>query len=192
MRTARPPLALPAADQWLLPLFFGAHALVTGWLIQALGIQAPRYLAIPWIFLVAFCLSMIPAVRRHLTVGPVVWRLAPALLYAGVISLASSVSPTPTANISGKIFHPIIFAGLAFLGHLAAQDGSAPRPRWQRLAWVALACVAFGLADELHQSFVPGRFCRAADMGLDALGVAAGTLVYLATYALATRLPHRV
>jgi len=53
------------------------------------------------------------------------------------------------------------------------------------------ACVAFGIADELHQSFVPRRACTALDVGLDALGATAGTLVYLATHALVTRLHRR-
>ena len=62
------------------------------------------------------------------------------------------------------------------------------RPRWRRLVGVALACVAFGVADELHQRFVPNRASTALDVGLDALGTAVGTLVYLVTHVLVSRL----
>jgi VanZ family protein len=160
----------PYPDQWILPLQ-----------------------TFPWIFAAAFAASLVPAARRRMTAGPLPWRLLPVLVYAAVISLASSVNPSAPTGVSGKVFHPVVFAGLAFLAQLAAHSGAAPRPRprWRRLIWVALACMAFGIADELHQSFVPHRTCTALDMGLDALGAVAGTLTYLATHALVTRLTPR-
>lgn len=181
-------LAPPNPGQWILPLFFFANATLTAWLIGVLGVQAPVYHSFPWIFGAAFALSLVPAARRRMTAGPMVWRLVPVGVYALVITLASSVSPAATTKISSNVFHPVEFAGLAFLAQLAAHGGAVPRPRWHLLLWVALACVAFGVADELHQSFVPNRSSTALDVGLDALGTAAGTLAYLVTHALVNRL----
>lgn len=45
--------------------------------------------------------------------------------------------------------------------------------RNRRAAWLALLAVsAFGVTDEFHQSFVPGRSCSAADWVADTLGAA--------------------
>ncbi len=175
-------------DQWLLPLFFAANAALTGWLIGALGVKAPLYFRLPWIFGAACALTLIPAVRRRITVGPLPWRLLPVLVYALVISMASSVNPSATSSVEGNVFHPVEFAGLAFLAQLAVHGGVTPRPNWRLMLWAALGCVAFGVLDELHQSFVPRRACTALDVGLDALGTLAGTLVYLAMHTLAARL----
>jgi VanZ family protein len=182
------PPATPNPAQWILPLFFAANAALTAWLIPALGVKASLYQTFPWIFGAAFAVSLIPAARRQMTHGSLVWRLTPVGLYAIVISLASSVNPSVTAGVQSNVFHPVEYAGLAFCAQLAAHGGASRRPRWGRILWVALACVAFGVADELHQSFVPRRACTALDVGLDTLGAAAGTLVYLATHHLVTRL----
>jgi len=181
----------PNPAQWIIPLFFLANAAVTAWLIRALGVGAPVYHSFPWIFGVAFVLSLVPAVRRQMTEDPMALRLVPAGVYALVISLASSVSPAATTSIRSDIFHPAEFAGLTFLAQLAAHGGAAKRPRWRRLIGAALVCVAIGVADELHQRFVPNRACAAQDVGLDALGAIIGTLAYLATHAIVVRLSTR-
>lgn len=177
--------------QWILPLFFLANAAVTAWLIGVLGVRAPMYHSFPWIFGAAFVLSLVPAARHRMTADPFIWRLVPVGVYALVITLASSVSPAASTKLSSNVFHPVEFAGLAFLAQIAAHGGAEPRPRWRRLLWVALACVAFGAADELHQRFVPGRDSAVADVGLDALGTVFGTLVYLVTHVLVRRLSQR-
>jgi len=181
----------PTPDSWLLPLFFGANAALTAWLIHALGVRDPLYHSFPWIFGAAFVGSLIPSARRLMTAGPLVYRLVPAGVYALVITLASSGNPSPSTSVTSKIFHPVEYAGLAFLAQLAAHGGAAARPRGRRIIWVLLACVAVGAADELHQYFVPNRTSALRDVGLDALGAAAGTLVYLATHALVIRLSPR-
>jgi len=122
---------------WVLPLFFGANAALTAWLIPALGVRAPLYQTFPWIFGAVFAMSLIPAARRHMTAGPPIWRLAPVVVYAAVISLASSVNPSATTGVEGNVFHPVEFAGLAFCAQLAAHKGAAPRPQWRRMIWVA-------------------------------------------------------
>lgn len=179
---------IPHPDQWILPLFFLANAIVTGWILDLLEVKTPLYLTLPYIFAVAFCLVLIPTVRQRIATGPPSWRLIPPLLYAVVISLASSVHPVGTTGVEANFFHPVEFAGLAFLAQLAAHGGLIPRPRQRLLLAVALACVAFGVADELHQSFVPRRVTSATDVGLDAFGIAAGTLVYLAAHRLTSAL----
>jgi VanZ family protein len=39
------------------------------------------------------------------------------------------------------------------------------------------AGIAYAVTDEIHQSFVPGRYASALDVAIDAVGVVAGVLV---------------
>lgn len=167
--------------RWLLPLFFGAHVLVTAVLIPLLRVQDPLYQAIPWVFGAAFGLSLLPPVGGRLVTGGLAWRISPVALYAVVISLASSVNPRSSAGVSGNVFHPIEYAGLALLAQLLAHPRPAAPLRPARLGAVVLACAAFGALDELHQSFVPRRTAAFEDLLLDTLGALAGTALFVAS-----------
>lgn len=163
---------------WLLPLFFAAHVVVTAILIPRLGVRDPLYRAIPLVFGVALLLTLLPPLGRRLRSGSAPWRIAPVLVYAGVITLASSVVPYPAPSLSTNGFHAVEYAGLALLAQLMAhRDPAAPLRLW-RLGAVALGCVGFGALDELHQHFVPGRIASLGDLGLDALGVLLGTALF--------------
>lgn len=73
--------------------------------------------------------------------------------------------------------HVVVFGFLAVLWKVALtpRDGSYPQVRW----WYAFAIAAlYGVSDEVHQHFVPGRFCRWQDVVSDAVG-AAGALLAL-------------
>jgi VanZ family protein len=171
----------------MLPLFFAAHVVVVAVLIPVLGVADPLYRSFPWIFAGATVLSLVPAIRQRLETGALPWRLAPPLLYVAVISLASSVSPRATTAVSGNVFHPVEYAGLAFLLQYALHTGFARPPRPRRLALAAVLAAAFGVVDELHQAFVPGRDASALDVALDAAGALLGSALYLALAALAAR-----
>ncbi|MCA9535117.1 MAG: VanZ family protein [Myxococcales bacterium] len=76
-----------------------------------------------------------------------------------------------------KLVHTIEFA---LLGGLCVH---AARRTWPRHATFRTALLgvflatAFGVTDELHQSFVPGRSAELLDIGADALGASLGALV---------------
>ena len=69
------------------------------------------------------------------------------------------------------------FGEYTVLGALLANalGNHVPRSRAWMLA-VAIASV-YGITDELHQLFVPGRFCDPADWVVDTLGAALGALL---------------
>ncbi len=163
----------------MLSLFFLANACVTAVLISVLEVQHPRYHAIPWIFGTAFVVSCLPWLRHRMTNGAPVWRALPVLVYAGVITLASSVSPLANLGGASNVFHPVEYAGLAILGQFVANGGLSRRPRLGRVLWVAAACLAMAVLDEAHQSFVPARTATVGDVVLDALGVVLGTALFL-------------
>lgn len=83
----------------------------------------------------------------------------------------------PFAN-ADKWAHAITYATLAAAWLRALAGG-----RWEgvtvgRALWAAVAAVAYGVTDEWHQSFVPGRSADAIDLVADAVGagLAAGGL----------------
>lgn len=64
---------------------------------------------------------------------------------------------------------------------------SAPK-RLFRTGIVSIAlCVLYACSDEIHQLFVPGRACRAADVCTDGAGALIGTAAVLAYYKLKIR-----
>lgn len=99
---------------------------------------------------------------------------APAAAWAAVIFAFSSRPALPVDLERGldKLAH---FAAYALLGLLLARgayrSGASP--------WLAVALgLLYGASDEIHQSFVPGRAMDLADWVADALGSAAGVLLF--------------
>ena len=75
----------------------------------------------------------------------------------------------PVVNLD-KLLHLMAYTvlGLSFLLALSP-DWRARRPRAAAVATV-LFCLAYGLSDEFHQQFVPGRFSGVDDLVFDTLG----------------------
>ncbi|MEX2571285.1 MAG: VanZ family protein [Gemmatimonadota bacterium] len=105
------------------------------------------------------------------------WLVAwgPAAAWAAFLFLVSSRATVPLDLSSGldKVAH---FCAYLVLGWLLAH-GSAHVAATPVVA-VALGCL-YGALDELHQSTVPGRTAEFGDWIADALGTAAGVLLFL-------------
>ncbi len=108
------------------------------------------------------------------------WRMAAVVAWAGVIFAFSSLSEPPGAQGGewrSQAGHLSFFAVLAWLTMRFATV------RWPRANPVTLlaACWAFavlyGVSDEWHQSFVPGRDAAFLDIVFDAAGAAIGVAV---------------
>jgi len=108
-------------------------------------------------------------------------RLIPLALYMGVIFYVSS-RPAPSAAslevgpglVLGDLGHIGAYAILALLSAWAF-------PGWRRTGLRLFAlfvfAAAYGLSDEFHQSFVPGREASWYDVALDASGAAVALLL---------------
>jgi rubredoxin len=107
--------------------------------------------------------------------------------WMGVIFTLSSITSlqipfTPSYNlVLRQLAHIGEYAILAVLLWWALQMYTSRKVRAWLLA--ALAAVLYGVSDEWHQSWIAGRYGFFRDMGIDALGIAAG-------YALAQYLPY--
>ena len=113
--------------------------------------------------------------ERFQTVPPVgCW--GALVLYSALIFAASSGSSTgirlPVSGLD-KAVHFVVYAVWALLG-LAALSRQFPRLSLRRRAVLAaLGAAAYGLSDELHQMFVPGRHADPLDWLADVAGAAA-------------------
>jgi VanZ family protein len=86
-----------------------------------------------------------------------------------------------------KLAHLLLYSvlGVALAWGSRRQLGARALP-WQHAALIAAGAL-YGLSDEWHQSFVPGRDASAADWLADLCGV---TLGYLAASTTPVRSPH--
>jgi hypothetical protein len=102
------------------------------------------------------------------------WSLTAA--WAGLIFAASSVPrgssiPMPGAGWD-KVAHASVFAVLGGLATLALRAGGRSRRRAAVLA--TLLAIIYGMLDEVHQAWTPGRAMDADDVLADSVGAGAG------------------
>jgi VanZ family protein len=94
-----------------------------------------------------------------------------------LIFVVSALSAPPSPQqVGDKTQHALAYAGLATLAVRATAGGRVGGITVPALltAWVVAA--AYGVSDELHQAFVPGRSADVADAVADALGAAAAVV----------------
>lgn len=101
-------------------------------------------------------------------------RIIPVTLVMGVIFFLSQqsgdkISLPDIVNID-KLLHALVYAALGFAFLFALP------PDWRRKHPLAASCatvcfcLAYGVSDEFHQSFVPGRSVSGADVAADTVG----------------------
>jgi VanZ family protein len=106
----------------------------------------------------------------------------PAALYMALIWLLSSGQQP--VSLEAVPFHDkgVHFMEYGTLGVLLAHamQGTLPRAsRLRVLIYAALLTVSWGVLDEIHQAFVPGRMSETADVIADAIGALAGAGIYV-------------
>ena len=113
----------------------------------------------------------------------------PALAVGLGIFVASSLPARqlPDVRFAGldKLEHALAYAVLAAACARALCAGQLRSNRQRNATWLlwltaVVLAVAFGMTDELHQAFVPGRTPELADLLADAAGGATGAFAYLA------------
>jgi len=100
----------------------------------------------------------------------------PVIAYMGMIFGFSSLSrlPPPPGSLSYYHVHVAAYAGLAMLIVRALSRGSLQNVTWRVVIGAIAISSLYGVSDEYHQRFVPGRDFDVFDMGADALGSIAG------------------
>jgi len=97
----------------------------------------------------------------------------PAALWAAVLFFMSTLSDVPGDAwfpLADKVGHLGLYGVLGATLAWGRHRSGARMPH----AWPVAAGIAYGLSDEWHQSFVPGRDVSLGDWGADTLGVVLG------------------
>jgi VanZ family protein len=105
------------------------------------------------------------------------WALVVAWM-AAVFGVSSISNLGPAARVPDWISHPIEYGvGAVLVGR--ALEGGRRRPLTMSTALTAtLLVTAYGVTDEYHQSFVPGRTADPADVAKDLAGATAACALY--------------
>jgi VanZ family protein len=96
----------------------------------------------------------------------------PALVWAALIFAVSSIGklPDPPTGITDKHAHVTVYGVLAALIVWALTAATLRRTTWRTAAVAVVLATLYGVTDEWHQSFVPGRSVSGLDLIADALG----------------------
>ena len=106
------------------------------------------------------------------------WLWGPVLAQMALIFIASSIPNLQHlhGNISDKAGHGIGYAILGALLLRALARGRRAGVTWRTVLLAMLCATAYGVSDEFHQRFVPGRSSDVYDVLADAVGAAAASL----------------
>jgi VanZ family protein len=106
----------------------------------------------------------------------------PVLLWMGVIFAGSSIGSVPQVGedvVDGIIHRAAHLAEFAVLGWLALRAARGGRALTRRAFVAALIVVAlYGVSDEFHQRFTPGRNSELQAVVFDVIGGLIGAAIY--------------
>ena len=91
------------------------------------------------------------------------------------LSSQETIEQMPDFWNADKLVHCVCFAGLSFW--VAFGTGTNLPAKWRILLPVIIVSL-YGIVDEIHQSFTPGRSSSPFDWMADTLGAVIGSLVF--------------
>ena len=95
------------------------------------------------------------------------------IFYLSTQSTLPDLTPPGLPDVQDVIGHLAVYAVLALLWQRALHGARVHGVGW----WALAIAVLYGLSDELHQSFVPGRTMTLADLATDVVGAGAALLI---------------
>lgn len=111
------------------------------------------------------------------------FRIVPMILVMGTIFYLSH-QPGDSLDLSGipgldKAAHFSVYGLLAAAVLFAHSEAARKTKSLKTAAVTAATCLLYGISDEFHQAFVPGRFVSGADLAADFFGGLFICLVWL-------------
>jgi VanZ family protein len=102
------------------------------------------------------------------------------VVWVAFLELLTSLpgSALPTVALPFRVDWVAHFCLYGVLGLLLARAARVSLWPWQRLVLLALSISAFGVLDELHQLFIPGRSAEVMDWLMDTTGSATGIVAF--------------
>jgi hypothetical protein len=118
---------------------------------------------------------MIGWLERHKKVAWGVVVVIGVLIFVLSSIPAENLGSVGGSNINAIMYHIIAFYAFALFLFIAVTEG-----KYLGLVyWGVIIALAYGILDELHQLFVPGRVASVGDVFLDGVGIAFALVVYL-------------
>jgi VanZ family protein len=143
----------------------------------------PRFKTLPWLalllwMLAIFLLSAQPASVSNSNSKGIVTRVVDTAVKVTKVELPEPEKMKLVDRINSvarEYMHGVVFLVLGLLAQNAVTKEGA---RGMKAVAIALAiCVFYGLTDEIHQLFVPGRAFQASDLVMDSIGSIIGILL---------------
>lgn len=95
-----------------------------------------------------------------------------AIFYISSLTFEPSV---PGTNILSMLYHILAFFFFSLFLLISLTKGKG---KFLPFTLAILISIAYGISDEIHQFFVPGRYCGLFDVGLDSLGILFASMIY--------------
>lgn len=105
-----------------------------------------------------------------------IWLHGPSVAYPALIFFLSHQGRLPAPPTNDKVVHFVAYAVMGAVFARSLWFDTPWRARWVVLA-AAAAATLYGISDEWHQSFVPGRDASVGDVAADAVGAVVGASV---------------
>ena len=105
--------------------------------------------------------------------------LAISIFYISSQSFEKGV-PGPDWPIKSYIYHAGIFFLFSFFFLISIIKGNIKKKHLFAIA--ILMAIAYGIADELHQLFVPNRDCTIEDALTDSIGILFAGIIYVVSF----------
>ena len=105
----------------------------------------------------------------------------PVFIWMGLIFFSSSIHQENIAvlfSFQDVVFHTLAYLILAVFFARALKNTNSNIAALQILIFTIVFGVAYGLSDEFHQSFVPGRSVSGFDVFMDGAGSVFGGLLH--------------
>jgi len=107
----------------------------------------------------------------------------PLILYAVVIYGFSCLHKVPLPHLdklsTDKIYHAIEFSILGYLLMRVMNFKLSGKSVWIMVVITTIIGALYGISDEIHQYYVPGRYFSYWDMAADTVGSLLGCWLYL-------------
>jgi len=105
----------------------------------------------------------------------------PVLVCMAIIFCASSLPGRDIPKIAkfqDIVFHFLAYSIFSFFLSRAIKNANLKIGKFKLIVFTALLVTFYGVSDEFHQSFVPGRSVSGFDVFIDSLGGFFGSLVF--------------
>lgn len=103
------------------------------------------------------------------------WAWGPALIWMAATFYASHQSAVSIPlGAPDYVAHGVSYAGLGVMLMRALAGGRLSLMSWRHVVLATVIGGVYGISDEFHQSFVPGRHSSLSDIAADTVGALVG------------------